>query len=145
MFFSLLAVTFLVAVSVSAITIRFFDKPVTRILERIVATELATAWHRYIIFAAYVVGISGGVSLYKLEQYISARHESTAVLELTAETWTLEVYRTVIHTLQSIAWMLLVVFVVALIAFVIVRAFELRRGAGSAEGDVGARPGGRSS
>jgi hypothetical protein len=74
-----------------------------------------------------VVGISGGVSLYKLEQYVNAPHKDARVLELTAETWTLEVYRTIIQTLQSIAWMLLVVFAVALIAFVILRAFEIRR------------------
>jgi hypothetical protein len=46
---------------------------------------------------------------------------------LTAEAWTLEIYRTVIGTLQSLAWMLLLVFVFALIAFVIVRAFELKK------------------
>ena len=42
--------------------------------------------------------------------------------------WTLEVYRTVIETLQGIAWMLLVVFVVALVAYVLARGFELNRG-----------------
>jgi hypothetical protein len=61
------------------------------------------------------------------EQYVNAPHKDARVLELTAETWTLEVYRTIIQTLQSIAWMLLVVFAVALIAFVILRAFEIRR------------------
>jgi len=38
----------------------------------------------------------------------------------------LEVYRTIIESLQGLALVLLVFFVVALIAFVIVRAFELR-------------------
>ena len=33
----------------------------------------------------------------------------------------LEIYRTIIETLQSIAWMLLVVFVATLIAYVLVR------------------------
>jgi len=46
---------------------------------------------------------------------------------LNADRWTLEVYRTIIETLQSIAWMLLVFFVAALLAYVIVRGFELRR------------------
>lgn len=39
----------------------------------------------------------------------------------------LEVYRTIIETLQGIAWMLLVFFVVALVAYVIVRLSELKR------------------
>ncbi|MED5415647.1 MAG: hypothetical protein VYC64_11885 [Candidatus Latescibacterota bacterium] len=38
----------------------------------------------------------------------------------------LEVYRTLIGTLQSVAWMLLVFFVFALIAYVIVRVSERR-------------------
>lgn len=35
-------------------------------------------------------------------------------------------YRTVIGTLQSIAWLLLVFFVFALLAYVIMRGMELR-------------------
>ena len=38
----------------------------------------------------------------------------------------LELYRTVIDTLQGIAWMLLVFFVFALIAYVIVRLAEIK-------------------
>jgi hypothetical protein len=62
-----------------------------------------------------------------LEQHINAPHIDVQVQSLTAEAWTLEIYRTVIGTLQSLAWMLLLVFVFALIAFVIVRAFELKK------------------
>ena len=127
MFFSLLIVTFVVAVLVTTATIRFFDKPIASILAKVVNGTLASAWQRYITFAAYVVGISGGVNLFKLEQYINARHEHTVVLALNAETWTLEVYRTIIQTLQSLAWMLLVVFVVTLIAYAIVSALSFRR------------------
>ena len=49
---------------------------------------------------------------------------------LNADRWLLELYRTVIATLQSTAWMLLVVFAVALIAVVIVRGQELKHGRG---------------
>jgi peptidoglycan/LPS O-acetylase OafA/YrhL len=130
MFFSLLLVTLLIAVAVAFFTVRLFDKPIESILRRIVAEELSSAWHRYIKFAAYVVGVSGGVRVFELERYISPgfRGELEVPLVLTAERWTLEVYRTVISTLQSIAWMLLIVFIVALVAFVIVRGFELKAG-----------------
>jgi hypothetical protein len=47
--------------------------------------------------------------------------------DLTASRWVLEIYRTIIETLQGIASMLLVFFIFALIAFVIVRVFELKR------------------
>jgi hypothetical protein len=77
-------------------------------------------------FATYVVGISGGVRIHQLERYISAPTKDSQVLELNNERWVLEIYRTIIETLQAIAWMYLVVFIFALIAYVIVKAFELR-------------------
>jgi hypothetical protein len=47
---------------------------------------------------------------------------------LNSDRWVLEIYRTIIGTLQSAAWLLFVFFVFALIAYVIVRGFELRHG-----------------
>ena len=73
------------------------------------------------------MGVSGGVRIYNLERYISARHKDQEILVLNADRWTLEVYRTVIETLKAIAWMYLIVFIFALIAYVIVRGFELRK------------------
>lgn len=133
MFFTLLIVTLLIAAVVSFGVVRLFDRPVGSILRRIVADELSGAWHRYIKFAAYVVGISGGVRIHELERYISAPKKDEEVLVLTSERWTLEVYRTVIETLQGIAWMLLLVFVVALVAYVLARGFELKRDRASRE------------
>ena len=128
MFFALLVVTFLVAVAVSFGTVRLFDRPIASLLGRIVADELSGAWHRYIKFAAYVVGVSGGVRIHDLERYVSAPKNDEEILVLTPERWTLEVYRTVIETLQGIAWVFLLVFMLALVAYVLVRGFELRRG-----------------
>ncbi len=126
MFFTLLIITFLIALAVSFGVVRLFDRPIASILRRIVAEELSGVWHRYIKFAAYVVGISGGVRIHQLERYISAPQKDEEILVLTSERWTLEVYRTVIETLQGIAWMFLLVFVVALVAYVLVRVFELK-------------------
>ena len=53
--------------------------------------------------------------------------DKTRIIALTTERWVLEVYRTVIETLQGIAWMLLAFFAVALLAYVIVRLSELKR------------------
>jgi hypothetical protein len=126
MFFTLLAVTLAIALAVSAGVARLFSRSLHRILDRIVAPDLAGAWHRYLLFALYVVGISGGVRIWSLEQYINPRDPKAAPLILTQERWVLEVYRTIIQTLQSIAWMLLVVFVFLLIAYVVARGLELR-------------------
>jgi hypothetical protein len=55
------------------------------------------------------------------------------VIELTRDRWVLEVYRTIIESLQGLAWLLLVFFIFALIAFVIVRVFELKKSRGEAQ------------
>lgn len=135
MFYTLLLVTFGIALAVSFLVARFFERPIGSILDRIVADDVSRGWQRYLTFAIYVVGVSGGVRLYQLERYLEdgalgMRPDGTAVPPpvLTGERWVLEVYRTVIETLQSLAWMLLVFFLVALVAYVIVRAFELKRG-----------------
>ncbi|MGD8396063.1 MAG: hypothetical protein PVF43_11365 [Candidatus Eiseniibacteriota bacterium] len=140
MFFALLAVTFGIALLACFVVTQLFRRPLDRIFERIIGDEISAAWVRYILFAAYVVGISGGVRVWELERYITpqpaprpvadsaAEVAEAAPLVLNAGRWTLEVYRTLIGTLQSIAWMLLIVFIFALIAYVIVRAVELRRG-----------------
>jgi hypothetical protein len=133
MFIVLLAVTFAIAVFVSFLVVRLFRRSIATILGRIVAEEISDAWSRYLTFAIYVVGVSGGVRVWDLEKYITPRPEEAAAIVLNAARWTLEVYRSVIGTLQSIAWMLLVFFVFALIAYVIVRGLEARRSTPSVE------------
>ena len=134
MIFTLLAVTLLTAVAVSFAVAMIFRRSLKTILNRILGPELVVAWYRYITFAIYVVGVSGGVRIWELEKYITPRSPDEGMIVLTRERWLLELYRTVIATLQSTAWMLLVVFAVALIAVVIVRGQELKHGRGAPDG-----------
>lgn len=134
MFVSLLIVTFVVAALTSFLITRLFGRSIVRILGRIVTDELSSAWTRYLTFAIYVVGISGGVRIWDLEKYISPRGEDAEILVLNADRWTLEVYRTVIGTLQGVAWMLLIFFLFALIAYVVVRGREARQAGGPGPG-----------
>jgi hypothetical protein len=115
MFLALLAVTFLAAAAVAALVAGFFQQPIATILQRIFIPAIAAAWHRYMTYAIYVVGISGGVHVWSLEQYL-AKHTV-----LTRDQWVLEVYRTILQTLQSTAWLLFVFFAVAVIAYGILR------------------------
>jgi hypothetical protein len=128
MFLTLLLATFGISLFVSAIVAKFFGKPVDGILKRIIADPISKAWLKYLIFAIYVVGISSGVRLWDLERYITPLTGGVKpeILTLNSDRWVLEVYRTIIGTLQGLAWLLLIFFVVALIAFVIIRVFELR-------------------
>ena len=140
MFLTLLFVTFLIAVGVSALVARLFRDPIEGILQRLIADQISAAWVRYMKFALYVVGISGGVRIWELERYITPQrlpkqvipgqpldYEEIPSLVLDQQRWVLEVYRTIIETLQSVAWMLLVFFVCALIAYVVVRFSENRK------------------
>ena len=129
MFIQLLIVTFLIATVTSALPALLFSSPVKKILSRLVPDELAPSWSRYITFAIYVVGISGGVRVWDVEKYISPDKDGQ-ILILNHDRWVIEIYKTIIGSLQSVAWMLLIFFLFALIAYVVVRGFELRRAGG---------------
>lgn len=122
MFVSLLLATLVLAAICSFLIAYFFRGPIDRTLDRIVGAEFGAAWKRYLVFAIYVVGISGGVRVWDLEKYITPDPENPILLN--ADRWILELYRTLIGTLQGVAWMLLVFFAFALVAYVIVRRGE---------------------
>lgn len=128
MVLGLLGATFVVAVAVSALAALLFVRPIRRILDRIVPDAISGAWVRYLMFATCVVGVAGGVRVRQMERYLNPAEGKTDALVLTNERWVLELYSTVIGSLSAITWMLLVFFVFALIAYVVVRAFEGRRG-----------------
>lgn len=130
MFITLLIITLLISSLVSYLVSRMFDDSINRILDRIVNDDISSAWSRYMKFAIIVVGVSSGVRIHQLERYITKNqwNEKAEIIALTPERWVLELYRTIIESLQGIAWLLLVFFVIALIAYVIVRVFEVRRG-----------------
>jgi hypothetical protein len=128
MFITLLAATFVISFVVSTIVVLFFSRPLDKILDRIISDQISGAWSKYLKFAIYVTGISSGVRIWDLEKYItkSQVYKDAEIVQLTTERWVLEVYRTIIGTLQGAAWMLLVFFVFALVAYVIVRVFEMK-------------------
>jgi hypothetical protein len=121
----LLLVALTLSLSVSWLVARFFGGPIESILRRIIDDEISHIWSRYLRFAILVVGVSNGVRVWDYEKYLGQTKE-WGLVTLTPERWILEVYHTLISALQGIAWLLLVFFVFALLAYVIVRAFELR-------------------
>ena len=127
---ALLLVTLLLALAISILVVRAFATPLDSILKRIIADEISWAWLKYLKFAILVVGVSAGVRIRELEKYLTPlrSERDTRMADFTFERWVLEFYRTAIETLQGIAWMLLVFFAFALIAYVIVRIAELKFG-----------------
>jgi len=129
MFLLLLFATFVAAAAVSFAVMWLFTKPIDGVLRRIIDDEISAAWSKYMKFAILVVGVSSGVQLRDLEKYISPTLGGREVQSAAwpgFERWIFELYRAAIETLQGIAWMLLVFFVFALIAYVIVRIGEMR-------------------
>src|SRR6266568_186165 len=129
MFLLLLFATFAEALGVSFAVMWLFNKPIDSVLRRIIADEISAAWSKYMKFAILVVGVSSGVPVHDLERYVSATlggREVQSAASLGFDRWIFELYRAAIETLQGIAWMLLVFFVFALIAYVMVRIGEMR-------------------
>ncbi|MCJ7533284.1 MAG: hypothetical protein MUO64_19970 [Anaerolineales bacterium] len=126
MIITLLLSTFVIAFAVASIVVFIFNKPIEAILRRVVPVDISYAWTRYLRFAIYVVGIGGGVRVWDFEKYLTLQEPYKEVIQLTSERWILEIYNTVIGTLQSVAMILLIFFVFALIAVVIVRMYEAR-------------------
>ena len=124
MVITLLVSTFVIAFAVASIVAFIFHKPIDAILKRVVPADIAYAWTRYLRFAIYVVGIGAGVRVWALEKYLIAQEPYKEIVELTSDRWMLEIYETIIGTLQSAAMVLLVFFVFALLAVVIVQIFE---------------------
>ncbi|MFA5831851.1 MAG: hypothetical protein WDA22_00105 [Bacteroidota bacterium] len=126
MFIKLLLITLAIATITSALCAFLFSKPVTKILIRLITEDLAPTWKRYITFAVYVVGISGGVRIWEMEKYITPDKDGK-LLMLTSDRWVIEIYKTIVDSLQSIAWMLLIFFLFALLGYVVIRGFEAKR------------------
>ncbi len=129
MFILLMIVTFLIAFFISFLIVRIFSPSINKILTRIINDDISIAWVKYMQFALYVVGISSGVRIWELKRYITPmmRDGEEQILELTSDRWILEVYGTIIGALQGMAWVLLVFFIFALLAFVIVKSVETRK------------------
>ncbi len=122
-FLMLLIVLLLIAIAVAGTVVYYFRKPIDKIFGRIIGEDLSSAWRKFILFALLVVGVSSGVNVWRLEKYIAAP-EGEVVKVLTPELWGLHIYSTIMGTLGGLAWALFLFFVVALIAFVIVRKKE---------------------
>ncbi|MDP8205754.1 MAG: hypothetical protein P9L92_03740 [Candidatus Electryonea clarkiae] len=123
-FFGLLFGTLFISALISYLVIFFFKKPVNMIMLRIIGEEIAYSWQKFLTFALFVVGVSSGVNIRKLERFIAPITENNPRPDLTPAFWGLEIYRTIISTLGGLAWALLIFFIVALISYVIVKGRE---------------------
>jgi hypothetical protein len=104
-----------------------FTDPINKIIKRIISEDIYTAWAKYIQFAIFVVGISSGVRIWELERYMVSLNEANSAFSINFNRFFLEIYRTVLGSLQGIAWLLFVFFLVSLIAFIIIKVFSEKK------------------
>jgi hypothetical protein len=124
MFFLVLVVTFVLALLTSFVVERSMRASVSKILSRVVG-DIADAWQKYVSLGIYVMGISWGAPVGRLQYYLDPRSNSEPLV-LDAPHMILEGYRTVVDTMYGVVTLLLVFFVVTMIAYVIVRGQESR-------------------
>jgi hypothetical protein len=127
-FIALFGVSLVLALAVS-ITVAWLSKDVMEsILHRFLADKIGTALSQYLRFAIVVVGISEGARVRALREYISAPalNRPTMLAELTPELWALELYRTVIGTLEGILLLLILFAFLALVGIVLIRKAQLK-------------------
>ncbi len=128
MFIALFGASFVLALALSATIAWISREAIDTILRRFVVDPVVrSGFEKYIRFAIVVVGISSGTRVKALQEYISAAdwNKPTMQAALTQEFWTLELYRTVMGTLEGVAGLLLLCIFLALIAPAVLRMLKI--------------------
>ena len=126
-FIAMLIGLLVLAIIITAVVVACFRKPIQGIFNRLIGEPLAGAWVQFLTFALYVVGFSCAVNSYRIENYVIQRNQGDMLAPLNLRTAVLEAYHTTEAVLGGLAWTLTSFFIVALIAYIIVRAFELKQ------------------
>jgi hypothetical protein len=128
MFIALFGASFVLALVLSATIAWLSREALDTILRRFVVDPVVrSGFEKYIRFAIVVVGISSGTRVKPLQEYISAAEWNKPALQaaLTQEFWTLELYRTVMGTLEGVAGLLLLCIFLALMAPAVLRMLKV--------------------
>src|SRR5215471_19017312 len=128
MFIALFAASFVLALALSVTIARLSREAIDVVLRRFVVDPVVrSGFEKYIRFAIVVLGISGGTRVKPLQEYITAADYNKPALlaALTQEFWTLELYRTVMGTLEGVAGLLLLCIFLALIAPAVLRMLKV--------------------
>jgi hypothetical protein len=135
MFVLLFTISFLLAGGVAAGVARLSQDPIEVILHRFLAAHISVGLSKYLRFAIIVVGVASGTRVGALEEYIGATSYNKAALSaaLTQEVWVLELYRTVLATVEGIVWLLLVVAFFVILAVLIIRKGNMKQLQGGQE------------
>jgi hypothetical protein len=129
MFVSFFLATFGAAVVLSCLVAWLFRTPAKNVLQKLLHEEAAAAWTGYVFFTLLVAGVAAGTRVRILEEYLAAPSFNRGPMqaELTQEFWVLEMYRTVIGTVEGIAWTLLGLSLVAGVVYFVANKYHLNK------------------
>jgi hypothetical protein len=113
MFITLLLVNLTASLLVCLATVLIFRSPLVKLVKSHFAEEAAAVWIKFILFTIFVIGISVGTRLWDIEKYIDPQTGGTINQDLLA----LEIYKTVIATMQVNAVLFFVLLAVVGIVY----------------------------
>ena len=139
----LLVVPLVCAAVISFCVVKVFEKPIFAISKRIIQDRISLAFTKYVKYATYLFGISGSLfghlsEEYMLDKYLSeltldsqtSAYNDELMTDIRANVWLIMICSMIMGritgTLHAIAQMYLMLFVIALISYIIVKIFEQR-------------------
>lgn len=112
-----LGLIFLAAIVVSGCVVVAFSRPMDAVLQRVLSGEMAMAWSKYVKFAVLVASFSGGL---RLNQIAALANPPPP---LTINQGLLEIFRTMVGSLEAASWTLLAFFGATLAAYAVMNVY----------------------
>ena len=113
MFITLLLANLAASFLVCLVTVLIFYFPVARAFKSRFTEATASLWMKFILFAIFVIGMSVGTRIWDIERYADSQTGVVISQDLLA----LEVYKTVIATMQVSAVLLFVLLAMVGLAY----------------------------
>lgn len=108
MFVTLLLANLVASLLVCLATVLIFSFPLAKVLKDRFSEDAAAVWMKFILFTVFVIGISVGTRIWEIERYADPQKGGAISQNLLV----LEVYKTVIATMQVSAVLLFVLLTV---------------------------------
>lgn len=118
MFITLLLSNFCISLMICLVTALLFSGLVGRYLKGSFGEDSSALWVRYLVFLIYIIGVSVGTRIWEIERYAARPEVGGKTIELTHDLMALEIYKTLLATLQIDAVLLFTFLLVAWIALV---------------------------
>ena len=111
---TLILVRAVVSLIVATGVLLLFRRSIRQILQTLVGEQSVSLWTRFIHFAAYVLALSRGIELFKIDLLTRQDGDYKWAQVVTPGRWAYEILEAVIHVSQGLAFGFLFFFLVTL-------------------------------